>query len=148
MDIIPATPSDLGAVEALLTEAGLPLVGAAEAFRTGIVADADRRIVGAAAVEAHGEAGLLRSVVVSRERRGEGLGRALVAAAERVARRGGATDLYLLTETAADWFSSLGYRAIGRDQVPAAVAASVEFTEACSTTATVMHRALDMDPDR
>ena len=83
MDIIPATPSHLGAVEALLTEAGLPLAGAAEAFRTGIVADADHRIVGAAAVEPHGDAALLRSVVVSRERRGEGLGRALVAAAER-----------------------------------------------------------------
>jgi amino-acid N-acetyltransferase len=148
MDITPSTPSDLGSVEALLTDAVLPLVGAAEAFRTGIVANADDRIVGAAAVEPYGDAALLRSVVVSREHRGGGIGRALVAAAEGVARNGGAKELYLLTESAADWFSSLGYRPLGRDEVPRAVAASVEFTEACPTTAIAMHRALNVYPGR
>jgi amino-acid N-acetyltransferase len=147
MDITPTTMSDIGAVEALLADAGLPLVGAAEAFRTGVVASEDDAIVGAAAVEPWGHAALLRSVVVSSERRGEGLGRALVAAAEGVARAGGAKDLYLLTETAADWFASLGYRPIGRDEVLQEVAASVEFTEACPATAIAMHRALNVDPD-
>jgi amino-acid N-acetyltransferase len=142
MDITRAAPSDLAAVEALLADAHLPLTGAAEAFGTGVIVSVEANVVGAAAVEPYGDAALLRSVVVARDRRGEGIGRALVAAAEDVARRTGAGDLYLLTETSADWFASLGYRSIGRDEVPPSVAASVEFTEACAATATAMHRAL------
>ena len=137
-----ARPADYPAIAGLLTEAGLPLDGAEGAFVTGVVARDDDRLVGAAAVELHGDAALLRSVVVAPDLRGTGLGRALVTAAEQVATEGGARTVYLLTETAADWFPRLGYSPIARGDLVGPVTTSVEFTTACSESAVAMCREL------
>jgi amino-acid N-acetyltransferase len=142
MRIERAAAADTAAVQALLAAAGLPLQGAAEALALGVVARDDGAIVGAAAVEAYGDAGLLRSVVVADGRRGSGLGRELVHAAEALAREAGIRELYLLTETAADWFPRLGYEVVARERARAAVGASVEFTMVCAATGVPMRRAL------
>ena len=68
----------------------------------------------AAAIERFGDDGLLRSVVVAPDHRGSGVGQALVAAAEALAREAGIRDLWLLTETAIDWFPRLGYEVVER----------------------------------
>jgi amino-acid N-acetyltransferase len=130
------------AVEALLSAAGLPLDGAAEAFTLGVVAREDGRIVAAAAIERFGASGLLRSVVVAPERRGTGLGRELVTAAEGLALEAGLGELYLLTETAVDWFPRLGYEVVDRATAAAAVGESVEFTTVCRDTGVPMRRSL------
>ena len=137
-----ATSSDIPAVLGLLADAGLPLDGAAEAFATGVVAERDGRVVGAAAIEPHGEVGLLRSVVVRASLRGTGLGRGLVAEGERLAVTLGVRDLFLLTETAAAWFPRLGYESLARDTAPPSIAASVEFSVSCVDTAVLMRRRL------
>ena len=142
MRIERATASDVPSVEALLAAAGLPLEGAAEAFAAGVVARDGEAVVGAAAVEPYGEAGLLRSVVVAEPLRGTGLGRELVGAAETVARDRGIRELYLLTETAADWFPRLGYTVVPREEARAAVGDSVEFTMVCATSGVPMRRSL------
>ena len=142
MRIERARPSDLPAVEALLSAAGLPLAGATKAFEAGVVARDGVAVIGAAGVERYGSAGLLRSVVVAPSRRGAGLGRDLVAATEDLARREGIRDLYLLTETAIDWFPRLGYAVVPRDEAAAAVGRSIEFTTACAETAVAMRRQL------
>jgi len=138
-----AQPADLPAVLGLLTAAGLPLDGVAQAFEVGVVAREGETVVGAVGVERCGSAGLLRSVVVAPERRGAGIGRDLVAAAERVARDEGVTELFLLTETAIGWFPRLGYAVVPREDAVAVVGASVEFRTACPDTAVAMRRALD-----
>jgi amino-acid N-acetyltransferase len=140
MRIERARPSDLPAVEALLSAAGLPLAGAPEAFARGVVMRDGEAVVGVAAVERYGLAGLLRSVVVKPDRRGAGLGRDLVVAAEALARREGIRDLYLLTETAITWFPRLGYSVVPRDEAAAVVGQSIEFTTACAETAVAMRR--------
>ena len=137
-----AEARDWPAVEALLTESGLPLDGAAEAFTTGVVAREGERLIGCAAIEPYDGSALLRSVAVVPDRRGTGVGRALVAAAESLARDNGAETLVLLTETAAPWFARLGYEVIDRSTVPADVARSIEFEMACSDTAIAMRRSL------
>jgi amino-acid N-acetyltransferase len=142
MGVERAVPSDVPAVEALLAAAGLPLEGVAEAFETGVVARDGTEIVGAAAVEPYGQAGLLRSVVVAQAWRGTGVGRELVAAAEALARDEGIEELYLLTETAADWFTRLGYEVVDREQARSAVGESVEFTMVCAATGVPMRRRL------
>jgi amino-acid N-acetyltransferase len=130
-------------VEALLASASLPLDGAADAVaRAGVVARLSGTVVGAAALELYGAAGLLRSVVVSADHRGTGLGRAVVAAAEALARAEGVRDLYLLTETAIDWFPRLGYVPVERAVALAAVGASIEFTTVCRDTGVPMVRGL------
>jgi amino-acid N-acetyltransferase len=142
MRIERATPDDIPAVEALLAAAGLPLDGAGEALMTGVVAREGDAVVGAAAVEPYGEAGLLRSVAVAADRRGTGLGRALVAAAEDLARGLGERELYLLTDTAADWFPRLGYEIVDRETAGAAIGESIEFTLVCATSGVAMRRRL------
>lgn len=137
-----ATPADAPEVEALLAAASLPLDGAAEALSCGVVGRDRGRIVAAAAVERYGPAGLLRSVAVDAAQRGTGLGRAIVRAAEDLALAEGMDELYLLTETAADWFPRLGYEVVDRSAAAARVGASVEFTTVCRDTGVAMRKRL------
>lgn len=137
-----ATVDDVVAVEALLSEAGLPLEGATEALSLGVVVRDGPDVVAAAALERYGDQGLLRSVVVAPNQRGTGLGRELVGAAETLARDEGLRDLYLLTETAIDWFPRLGYEPVDRAVAAEAVGASIEFTTVCKDRGVAMHRAI------
>jgi amino-acid N-acetyltransferase len=134
MRIDRATASDVPAVEALLREAG--------ALALGVVAREGLDVVAAAAVERYRDAGLLRSVVVAPERRGTGLGRDVVAAAEALAAADGVRDLYLVTETAIDWFPRLGYEVVEREVASAAVGESIELTTVCRDTGVTMRRRL------
>jgi len=143
MRIERATPADQPAVEGLLSAAGLPLDGAADAFALGVVGRDGDRVVAAAAVERYGEAGLLRSVVVDERARGAGVGRAIIAAAEDLALGAGIRDLYLLTETAADWFPRLGYEVVDRSVAADIVGESIEFTAVCRDTGVAMHKRLE-----
>ena len=142
MDVDRARAADIPGIETLLADAGLPLDGAAAAFGTGVVVRTDGRIVGAAALEPYGEAGLLRSVVVAADQRGNGIGRQVVSAAEDLARELGIEELYLLTETAIDWFPRLGYGTVDRAGVPATVRESIEFRVLCVDSGVAMRRVL------
>ena len=137
-----ATAADWPAIETLLTSSALPLDGASEAFATGIVEHEDGQLVGVAAIEPYAGAAVLRSVAVREDQRGRGLGQVLVAAAEDLARERGASELILLTETAEPFFARLGYEVIDRGSVAEDVAASIEFSTACPSTAVAMRRRL------
>ncbi len=137
-----ASAADVPAVEALLSAADLPLDGAADAVASlGVVArDAAGAVVGAAALERFGSAGLLRSVVVAPAARGLGVGRAVVEEAERLAAAEGMDDLYLITETAEAWFPRLGWTPVPRSVAQAAVGESIEFTTVCRDKGVPMRR--------
>lgn len=137
-----ADPGDLAAVEALLRDAGLPLVGVPAAFDTGVVARDGGTLIGAAALEPYGAAALLRSVVVRPFSRGTGVGWAMVSSIERLARDLGIDELFLLTETAEDWFAGLGYVPVDRSALPPDILASDEVSVVCADTAVAMRRAL------
>ena len=137
-----ALPADRPAIEALLASNDLPLDGLALALPLAVVAREGGSVVGSAAVEAYGPAGLLRSVCVSPAVRGTGLGRALVVAAEEAAAAAGVTDLFLLTETAEEWFPRLGYECVTRGEVPEALLASPEFASVCPESSAVMRKRL------
>lgn len=138
-----ATGNDLPAVETLLASAGLPLDGVGAAFRSGVVARDGGRIVGCAAVEFYGPAALVRSVAVDPAARGTGVGSALLAAVEGLARDAGAHEAYLLTETAEAWFPRFGYAPIARAEAEPAIGTSVEFAVACTQACAAFHRSLD-----
>ena len=136
-----AAPTDLGAVEALLTSSGLPLDGVHEALATFVVAESGTDLVGVAGLEVCCENALLRSVAVRPEWRSHGVGRALVTRVISDAESRGIRALYLLTTTADRYFPTFGFRTIARDEVPADVRETAEFREACPASATVMCRA-------
>lgn len=135
-------PTDVPALHALLIGAGLPVDGLADHLATTLVAWDGAEIVGSAGLEVYGGAALLRSVAVAERLRGTGLGRTLVGAAEERARQAGVERLYLLTETAADWFPRFGFQPIERSAVETAVCQSVEFTTACPAGARAMKKEL------
>lgn len=140
-----ATPPDLPRILELLGAAGLPEQGVGEcldSFQLGIV---EGVVVGCAAVEARGHHGLLRSVVVDPGARSAGVGRRLCTRAIDAARVEGRTQLYLLTTSAAGFFSELGFSEIPRDQAPLAIRETREFSTICPGDATLMFRSLDED---
>jgi nucleoside-diphosphate-sugar epimerase/N-acetylglutamate synthase-like GNAT family acetyltransferase len=136
--IRPAVTRDLPDITTLLAASALPLAGLEAHVATTLVARRNARIVGCAAVETYGAAGLLRSVAVDETRRGEGLGHQLTQAALDLARARGLKTVYLLTTTAAKFFPRFGFREIARDDVDPAVQRSVEFTKACPASAVAM----------
>ena len=139
-----ATTADRAIVRSLLAEARLPVADldlASELTFLIVRGDADRPIA-AIGLERHGDVGLLRSLVVTPDRRGHGLGRTLVRALEAHAGATGVTQLVLLTETAEAFFRRLGYTVIDRGAAPAAVAASAEFRTLCPATAVCLTKRL------
>jgi amino-acid N-acetyltransferase len=132
---------DLPAVRRLLAAQALPLDGVDQHLAMVVAKDGDT-LLGAAAVELYAGGALLRSVVVDPEARGRGLGYRLTEAALRVAKERGADTAFLLTTTAEAFFPKLGFERIAREDVPASVQASVEFTSACPASAVVMRKRL------
>ncbi|HEV8673989.1 MAG TPA: arsenic resistance N-acetyltransferase ArsN2 [Methylomirabilota bacterium] len=139
-EIAEARPDELETVLALLTEASLPREGVAEHFRDFLVAREGGQVTGAVGMERYGESVLLRSLVVAPARRGEGLGRALAERLLDQARRRGGRQIFLLTETAPNFFARLGFRRIARDEADAAVQVSPEFRTCCPQSAVCMRR--------
>ena len=93
-------------------------------------------------LECYGADGLLRSLAVDPAYRGRGLGHLLVRRAETEAARQGATALFLLTTTAADFFARLGYESIPRAQAPAAIAQTTQFSSLCPASSAFMRKRL------
>jgi len=137
-DIEAARPSDLAAVLALLTRAGLPQEGLTELLSTMVVAREAGQVIGCAALEVYGTVALLRSVTVDTVHRSRGLGQQLVYAQLKEVRKLGVQEVYLLTETAQDYFPRFGFRPIDRSVVSPAIHASVEWTSACPVSAQAM----------
>ena len=139
-----ATAADRPAVRSLLTAAGLPVddLDLAAELTFWAARDDAGRPVGAIGLERHGDVGLLRSLVVTPDRRRQGLGRTLVQTLEAHASATGVARLVLLTETAETFFRGLGYAVIDRSTAPSAVAASAEFRTLCPATAVCMTKRL------
>jgi amino-acid N-acetyltransferase len=142
-EIVPATPTDAGAVTGLLAQAALPTADLTAArMEEFLVVRGDGQLEGMVALEPYGTSGLLRSLVVAPSTRGTGLGTQLVAALEIRARGLGIKELWLLTTTAAAFFAKLGYRVTDRAGAPEAVRRSAEFTSLCPSSAVCMVKAL------
>ena len=137
-----ARADDAAAVVKLLETNRLPADGFREHIATTVVARRAGAIVGSAALEVYADGVLLRSVAVAPELQRCGLGRDLTEAALRLAADLGSPAAYLLTTTADRYFPRFGFERIARADVPAGVQASVEFTSACPSTATVMRKRL------
>ena len=140
MRIRNATNADLPAVERLLVANDLPLEGVRDNFSSFVVADDDGAIAGAIGLEKFGSAALLRSAVVSRDRRGNGVGRRLVEQLLERAEEAGVDEVYLLTTSAEKYFPRFGFTRTTCSAVPDVVKSSAEFQGACPHTAVVMTR--------
>jgi amino-acid N-acetyltransferase len=139
MNVLPAQSSDLTGIRWLLSSEELPIEDLTEdSVKHFLVIREGAAVIGAVGLEVHGGVVLLRSLVVAWEHRKCGLGVALADAAESLARTLGASAIYLLTTTAADFFAARGFRIVAREKVPAEIKGTAEFASLCPSSATVM----------
>jgi C_GCAxxG_C_C family probable redox protein len=103
----------------------------------------DAGLAGVVGVELYGPVALLRSLAVAPEYSGIGLGKALVEHAEAVAAWRGVESLYLLTTTADTYFSRLGYAHASRDDAPAAIRATAQFSGLCPASSAFMSKRIE-----
>ncbi|HEX4459618.1 MAG TPA: GNAT family N-acetyltransferase, partial [Polyangia bacterium] len=130
--VVPARAEDLPGVRSLLSRTELPFEQLDEAVGDLLVMrDPEGQVVGCVAMELHDDAGLLRALATAPERRSQGLGWMLAESALGRARSRGARRVYLLTESASDFFAEkFGFRAVPTSMVDAAVAESSQFRHA------------------
>jgi amino-acid N-acetyltransferase len=138
----PAAAADLPALLALLAGQHLPTDDVAAILPAFTVAESEGGIAGAIALEPIGTDGLLRSAAVADGWKGRGLGGRLVEHVLAAARTRRMPSVYLLTETAQDWFPRFGFARIARADAPAALRAHPQFTTMCPDSAIVMRAGL------
>ena len=128
----------LAQLENLLKNNGLPIedIGECGEIFCGIF-DGDR-LVATGGLDPAGNFGLLRSVAVQSQYRGQGLARAIVEFLLAQAQLQGREAVYLLTETAAGYFEHLGFHRVERAQVPVAIAQTRQFTALCPDSASCL----------
>lgn len=141
IDIQPLGEADLAAVRALLEQQRLPTQGVSQTDGF-YVARADDRVIGSIGVEHHGEAGLLRSLVVDAAQQKRGVAAALVQRAVEHGARAGLKALYLLTTTAPGFFEKHGFERCPRTDAPLGIQGSWEFRTGCPDAAIFMRRLL------
>jgi amino-acid N-acetyltransferase len=129
-------------VRALLSENDLPAGDVPAKPECFYVAQTDGERVGAGGIEVYGPDGLLRSIVVEADARGEGVGSAICDALEQRAAERGVERLYLLTTTARAFFEDRGYEAIDRETVPEAIGRTTEFADLCPDAAACLRKRL------
>jgi N-acetylglutamate synthase-like GNAT family acetyltransferase len=138
--IASASSADRDEIARLLDACALPSSDIDAHLSRFFVARDDGRIVGCIGLEATGDDALLRSLAVAPDQRGKGIARRLYARLIGQARGLGVSQLYLLTTGAEPFFEMLGFRAVGRDDVPAAIRSTEQFRSLCPSTATCLSR--------
>jgi amino-acid N-acetyltransferase len=135
-----ATPPEWDAIRHLIANAALPTDDLNETGCSCFKVYADgSQIKGVIALEPlANQCAMLRSLVVSPDARGIGIGHALVESAEAQARAQKVVEIYLLTTTADRFFSQLGYHRLNRETAPDSVRAHEQFGRLCPASAVLM----------
>jgi len=130
--------SDLGRLETLLDASNLPNDDCADQADHFYAIFEDGRVIAAGGLQPAGEYFLLRSLVVDVDCRGRGLGRRLTDFLLRLAEQAHSPAVYLLTETAEDYFAGFGFARIDRERVPEAIAGTRQFAALCPASASCL----------
>ena len=138
VEIRNANHSDYNSIHSLLLSLGLPTEGVRDHLQNFIVLFKNDRIIGTVGLEIYGGNALLRSLGVDDAHQGLGYGRRLYQAILQKAREQNILNLYLLTETAEKFFTTLGFKKITRDKVHQEIKLSTEFVKVCPKSAICM----------
>jgi amino-acid N-acetyltransferase len=133
-----ARETDKKAIGSLLKINNLPYSDLQESPIVFIIATNNERIVGCIGLEKHGNAGLLRSFAVEPGLQNKGIGKELYRNLLDYVRQSQILTLHLLTNTAKDYFSRIGYRLAERNNAPDEIARSAEFAGLCPVSSTYM----------
>lgn len=139
MNTIIYSQPPVAAVKRLLSEAQLSTVDIdAQHPPHFFGCDAGELLVGVVGLQLYDGIALLRSLAVAADYRGVGVGGALVVHAEQYAGHRGTQSIYLLTQTAESFFVRHGYMHVSRDQAPAAIRNTQQFSDLCPASSAFM----------
>lgn len=141
MNITTVSQNNFTKAVKLLEQNNLPTSDLSAASKLFLLED-DNEVLGTIALEHEGKEGLLRSLCVSQSKRNAGVGQKLVDFIEDLARKQGVENLYLLTTTAANFFSKRDYQIFDRSEVSPFIQSTSEFSSVCPASATVMMKKL------
>jgi amino-acid N-acetyltransferase len=99
-------------------------------------------VIAAVGLERYENCGLLRSLVVNPSYRSQNIAGELINRLESNAMASGIDCIYLLTETAPNYFERKGYLIITRTAVPDVLLKSSEFSHVCPASAIVMKKSI------
>ena len=97
---------------------------------------------GVIGLEIHGADGLLRSLAVESAVQGQGCASSLYKQLEKYSRSMGIKTLYLLTETAEEYFERKGFHSISRELASDSIKQTREFSGLCPDSATLMRKSI------
>lgn len=135
-----AISDDLITIKELLSLSNLPADDCAEHLEHFVVMEDEGKVIGLGGLENCGAYGLLRSIVVAPEYRGNGIAKMIYSLIEKKAYDLGINTLYLLTESATEYFEKLGFVIQQRSEVPLLIVATKQFKQLCPASAVVMFR--------
>jgi len=141
MNIVPASQNSFSAAIELLKKNSLPTEDINPGTQLFVVEEGDN-VIATVAVEYDYNDALLRSLSVLEEKRSSGIGAELVDFIEDYVRKQGVRTIYILTTTAAGFFSRRGYTLIDRSNVPPFIKDTKEYSVICASSSTLMKKEL------
>ncbi len=100
----------------------------------------ENKIIGAIGLEIYGNYGLLRSLVVDSSYRNKGIANQLVGQIIETSKELGLQEVYLLTTTADKYFLKKGFEIRQRENCPAEIKGSKEFSSICPVSSVLMSK--------
>jgi len=129
-------------VIALLLSEKLPTGDLPATLKNFLVITENEELIGVVGLETYGRYGLLRSLAVRPDFRNQSIASILVEQIEKLALSEELKSIFLLTETAPDYFARKGYHIITRTEIPEEVQQSSEFSHICPQSAIAMKKDL------
>ncbi len=137
-----AEESDIQSIRELICSSGLPSSDVDGKSQKIFVVESDGRIVAVGGIEKLGDVALVRSIAVAPEYRKNGIASSIYQLLEEYARSSEVEELYLITESAKEYFQKLGFTEQERKTTPCLIKQTSQFSELCPSSATVMVKAL------
>lgn len=125
-----ADKNDFPAIRELLLTNNLPLISVERHIEEFIIAE-QTEIIGVMGALQEDSKGLIRSFAVTASLRKVGVGLALLQTMEQQLKRQEVKEIYLLTETARDYFKKAGFIEISREEMPVSLLRESGLDQAC-----------------
>jgi amino-acid N-acetyltransferase len=140
IDITDSVPQNLSEIESLLQINDLSSEGVAQFFPYYLILKSNQTILGVCGLEPYDNVGLIRSLAIQPKMQNKGLGSILLEAMIDKARTLLIDDLYLLTNTAEEFYLKHGFSPISRDLAPKIIQETGEFSHMCPVSSKLMKK--------
>ena len=137
-----AEKSDIRRIREWLDSFSLPSIDVDGKAQKIFVAECDGKLVAIGGIEKLGDIALIRSIVVAPEHRKNGIASNIYQLLEKYARNLEIKGLYLITESAKEYFQNLGFNDLERKAAPCLIKQTSQFSKLCPSSATVMVKTL------